>query len=115
MRVNDNAGSTIGYDPNSYGKWQDQPEYRNPPLPLHGAADNWNFREDDSDYYTQPGKLFRLMSPAQQQVLFENTARAMGDAPVFIKQRHIGNCMKADPAYGRGVAAALGLCPDDAK
>jgi hypothetical protein len=24
-------------------------------LPLEGAADHWNFREDDDDYYTQPG------------------------------------------------------------
>jgi len=49
------------------------------------------------------------MSPAQQQVLFENTARAMGDAPDFIKIRHIQNCLKADPAYGKGVADALGI------
>ena len=49
------------------------------------------------------------MSPAQQQVLFENTARAMGDAPEYIKIRHIGNCLKADPAYGKGVADALGI------
>ncbi len=33
----------------------------------------------------------------------------MGDAPEFIKIRHIGNCLKADPAYGRGVADALGI------
>jgi catalase len=64
---------------------------------------------DDADYYTQPGKLFRLMSKGQQQVLFDNTARAMGDAPEFIKMRHIDNCMKADPAYGAGVANALSL------
>ena len=49
------------------------------------------------------------MSPAQQQELFENTARAMGDAPKDIKLRHIGNCLKADPAYGQGVAKALGV------
>ena len=115
MRVDGNHGSTIGYEPNSYGAWQEQPAYREPPLELSGAADAWNFREDDADYYTQPGKLFRLMSPAQQQVLFENTARAMGDAPEFIKRRHIENCLKADPAYGRGVADALGLSPDATK
>jgi catalase len=50
-------------------------------LELEGAADRWNFREYDDDYYTQPGKLFRLMSAAQQKVLFENTAPALGDAP----------------------------------
>jgi catalase len=107
MRVDGNFGSTLGYDPNGYGEWEDQPEFAEPPLALHGAADHWDFREDDDDYYTQPGKLFRLMSPAQQQVLFENTARAMGDSPREIKIRHIGNCLKADPAYGQGVAGAL--------
>jgi catalase len=25
------------------------------------------------------------------------------------KVRHIGNCLKADPAYGKGVAEALGI------
>jgi catalase len=114
MRVNNNAGSTIGYEPNSYGKWQEQPEFREPPLELSGAADHWNFREDDDDYYTQPGKLFRLMRPEQQRVLFENTARAMGDIPREIKVRHIRNCLKADPAYGKGVADALGIRLDEA-
>jgi catalase len=112
MRVDGNAGSTLAYEPNSYGQWQEQPEFKEPPLALSGAADHWNFRADDDDYYTQPGQLFRLMSPEQQQVLFDNTARAMGDAPELIKRRHIGNCCKADPAYGRGVAAALGLTAD---
>jgi catalase len=115
MRVNTNAGGTIGYEPNSYGQWQEQPDFKEPPLALSGMADRWNFREDDDDYYTQPGKLFRLMSPEQQQVLFDNTARAMGDAPKEIKIRHIGNCLKADPAYGKGVADALGIALSEVK
>ncbi|MDD1776514.1 MAG: catalase [Candidatus Methanomethylicus sp.] len=109
MRVNSNAGSTIGYEPNSYGEWLEQPEFREPALPLSGAADHWNFREDDSDYYTQPGKLFRLMNDGQKNALFGNTARAMGDIPKMIKIRHIKNCLRADPEYGRGVAKALGI------
>jgi catalase len=108
-RVDGNFGGTLHYEPNSFGTWQEQPSFKEPPLALEGPADRWNFREDDSDYYKQPGDLFRLMSSAQQQVLFENTARAMGDAPEFIKRRHIGNCTKADAAYGAGVARALGL------
>jgi len=109
MRVDGNQGRTIAYEPNSYGVWQEQPEFAEPPLKLSGAADHWNFREDDDEYYTQPGLLFRLMNPAQQQVLCENTARSMGDIPEEIKLRHIGNCMKADKAYGHGVAKALGI------
>lgn len=48
------------------------------------------------------------MTPAKFQVLFDNTARAMGDAPEFIKPRHVDNCREADPAYGARVAKALG-------
>ena len=109
MRVDGNYGSTLGYEPNSYGEWQEQPEFREPPLALEGAADHWNFREDDDDYYTQPGLLFRLMTSEQQSALFGNTARAIADAPRMIQIRHIGNCLKADPAYGKGVADLLGI------
>jgi catalase len=109
MRVDGNHGGTLGYEPNSYGEWQEQPAFAEPALKLEGAADRWNFREDDDDYYTQPGLLFRLMSPAQKKALFENTARAIADASMEVKVRHIGNCLKADRAYGRGVADALGI------
>ncbi len=109
MRVDGNYGATLGYEPNSAGEWQEQPEFKEPPLALQGAADHWDYREDDQDYYSQPGALFRLLSQEQQQVLFDNTARALGDAPEVIKYRHIAHCSKADPAYGAGVAKALNL------
>ena len=115
MRVDSNAGSTLHYEPNSYGEWQEQPEVKEPPLDVAGEAYNWDFREDDDDYYTQPGKLFRMMSSEQKQVLFDNTSRAMGDAPRNIKIRHIGNCLKADHAYGKGVADALGILLSEVK
>lgn len=110
MRVDGNHGSTLGYEPNSYQEWQQQPEYAEPALALEGAAAHWDHREDE-DYYTQPGDLFRLMSPAQQQILFDNTARSIGEAPQEIQIRHIANCLKADQAYGEGVAQALKIPP----
>ncbi len=109
MRVDGNHGSTLAYEPNSYGEWQQQPDFAEPPLALSGEAGHWEYTCDDVDYFDQPGRLFRLMTPQQQEVLFQNTARAMGDAPEAIKRRHAGNCAKADPAYGAGVAKALGL------
>lgn len=112
MRVDGNHGATLGYEPNSYGEWQEQPEFKEPPLSIGGDAYHWDHREDNDDYYTQPGNLFRLMNAEQQQALFDNTARAMGDAPEAIKIRHINNCMKADQAYGAGVAKALGIDTD---
>jgi catalase len=107
MRVDGNYGSTLHYEPNSYGEWQEQPAYRNPPESIGNVADHWNFREDDDDYYSQPGNLFRKMTAEQQQVLFDNTARAMRGVPQEIQQRWIGHCAKADPAYGKGVAKAV--------
>jgi catalase len=109
MRVDGNHGATLGYEPNSFQEWQDNPDQKEPPLELQGAAYHWDHREDNDDYYSQPGDLFRIMIAAQQQVLFENTARNMGDSPEFIKIRHIKNCLKADKAYGEGVAKALGI------
>ncbi len=109
MRVDGNGGGAVHYEPNSYGKWQEQKQYTEPALDLDGAADHWDFREDDDDYYSQPGDLFRLMTPEQQQALFENTARSIGGAERFIQERHIVNCYKADPEYGKGVSEALNI------
>lgn len=106
-RVDGNYGSLPHYEPNSFGQWQEQPEFREPPLKINGDADHWNFREDDEDYYSQPGALFRSMNDEQKQRLFDTTAAELGDAPDFIKQRHVENCRKADPAYGEGVEKAI--------
>ena len=106
MRVDANAGSAVGYEPNRHGEWQEQPDFREPALALDGMADHWDHRADD-DYYSQPGALFRLMAPVQQQVLFDNTARALAGASDDVIGQHVFNCTMADPAYGKGVAAAL--------
>jgi len=109
MRIHPNGGGSVSYSPNSYGVWQDSNEHQEPALDLFGNANHWNFREDDDNYYEQPGKLFRLMKPDEQQRLFENTARAMQGTTKEVQLRHIVNCYKADPAYGEGVASALGI------
>jgi catalase len=106
MRVDGNYGGITGNEPNASGEWAEQPEYREPPLSIEGAADHWNHRED-TDYFSQPGNLFRLMNEEQQQALFYNTARAIAGVSKDIQQLHIDHCTQADPAYGAGVAAAI--------
>jgi catalase len=106
MRVDGNGGRSTNYEPNSKSALQAQPDYSEPPLQIEGAAGRWNHRED-TDYFSQPRNLFRMMTPAQQQVLFENTARAIKGASQPIVERHIANCTKADPAYGKGVSDAI--------
>lgn len=109
MRVDGNEGSTLHYFPNSYEQWEEQKDFTEPSLPLEGDADHYDFREDDDDYYSQPGNLFRIMNDKQKNLLFKNTAAEVGGAEKFIQERHIKNCYKADPDYGKGVAEALGI------
>jgi catalase len=113
MRVDGNFGATKHYEPNSYGEWQEQPEHQEPPLAIHGDAYAWEFRDDDQDYFSQPGNLFRLMTDDKKELLFSNTAAEVGQADKFIQVRHIQNCYKADPAYGEGVARALKMTMEE--
>ncbi|MYN08557.1 catalase [Pseudoduganella aquatica] len=106
MRVDGNQGGATPYEPNSYQEWVEQPDFREPPLSIEGAADHWNHRTDD-DYFSQPRLLFQLMTPAQQTLLFENTARAIHGASQQVIDRHVANCTACDPAYGAGVSAAI--------
>lgn len=108
MRVDGNKGSELHYGPNSYGAWKDDPSLEIP-HDEGGETARYDYREDDHDYYSQPGMLFNRMTPEQQLVLFENTARNMGDSTLQIKHRYIRNCYAADPAYGEGVAKAMGI------
>lgn len=109
MRVDGNYGSTVHYNPNSYGVWGENPDGAEPPLKSSGPIDNFDYREDDSNYYEQPGKLFNLMTEEQKQVLCENTARNMQGTTELVQKRHIRHCYLADKAYGEGVAKALGI------
>jgi catalase len=76
-------------------------------LAINGDAQKFDFREDDHDYYSQPGNLFRMFSTEEKQRLFENTTRALGPASKEVRDRHVANCTRADQAYGEGVAKAL--------
>jgi catalase len=106
-RVDGNSGRAPGYEPNRHQEWADQPEYADPPLPICGEGAHWNFRRDDDDYYSQPRALYQLLKADERTRLHENTARAFADATAEVQQRHIENCRKADPEYGRGVESAL--------
>ncbi len=112
MRVDGNQGSELHYEPNSYGNWIENARSAQP-MQKAGDVFRYDFREDDSDYYSQPGDLFRAQTEEQKKVLFANTARNMGDATLQIKHRHIYNCYQADPEYGKGVADAMNIKIED--
>jgi catalase len=76
-------------------------------LKISGDAARYDHR-DGNDDYTQAGNLFRLFNAEQRERLFRNIAEAMTGVPEAIVQRQLKHFLAADPAYGAGVAKALG-------
>lgn len=96
-------------EPNSYADAPKQaPQYAEPALALSGAADRYDHRED-TDYYSHAGALFRLMNAEQKALLINNIAGAMAGVSSDVVQRQLQHFFKADPAYGEGIATALGV------
>ena len=65
--------------------------------------------ESTTDDFVQVGNFFRILTPRQRQALFDNTARSLYGLSFDIKLRHTLNCLRADIAYGQGLANALGI------
>jgi len=112
MRLAGNATPDAYYEPNSFNGPVQDPSVKEPPLKLSGNADRYNHR-DGNDDYRQAGDLFRLMSIAQKEQLFDNIKAAMDGVPMEIVKRQVGHFYRADPEYAIGVATRLGLATTD--
>ncbi|MFK3725405.1 catalase [Pseudomonas monteilii] len=109
MAFGSNGGAAPNYEPNSYADAPKQsPRHAEPGLALSGSADRHDHREDP-DYFSHAGALFRLMSAEQRALLISNIAGAMAGVSADVVQRQLQYFYQADPAYGEGVAQALGI------
>src|SRR6201993_3071615 len=109
MRFDGNGGSAVNYEPNSFGGPTQDKRYVERPKPVSGTVARHDHRSD-SDYYTQPGNLFRLMPADAKQRLISNIVGSLGNGvPRRIQELQIQHFYKADPAYGSGVAKGLGM------
>ena len=61
------------------------------------------------DDYKQPGALFRLMKPDEQERLVKNIVGNLKKVPVEIQKKIITHFMKADQSYGKSVTKGLKL------
>ena len=68
-----------------------------------------NYSQQTTDDFVQVGNFFRILTPRQRQALFDNTARSLYGLSSDLKLRHTLNCLRADIAYGQGIANALGI------
>lgn len=120
MRVDGNGGSKPNYFPNSFDDIQVDKAYKEPALELESNVADWYDRNaaGENDHYTQPGNLYRLMVPEQQQHLVNNIVGAMsgieGPKREEIINRQLCHWFRADPRLGMGVAQGLGIQIDPA-
>lgn len=107
MRTDGNSGNGATYEPNSFGQFQEQRDFSEPPLALEGRAAHWDYRADDDNYFSQPRALFELLSHEEHQRMFTRIAGELAQVPHDIARRQINLFSKVHPEYGAGVAAAL--------
>ncbi len=109
MRFDGNAGPAVNYEPNTFGGPVADPAYAEPPLKISGDADRYEQKRGVDDDYIQPGNLFRLMPPDEQERLITNIVSTLEDVPQEIQEKMVEHFTRADPAYGAGVAEGLGI------
>jgi len=109
MRFDGNAGSSVNYEPNTFGGPKADPSFAEPPLKISGDADRYDQKRGVDDDYIQPGNLFRLMSADQQQRLIQNISGSLKKVPKEIQQKMVAHFRKADKNYGDGIAKGIGL------
>ena len=88
MRFEGNSGSAPNYEPSSFNGPAEDPAYRERPRTISGAVDRHNHRLDE-DYYTQPGDLFRLITPDARERLIDNIVANMKTVPQRIQELQI--------------------------
>ena len=104
------------HDPNSLEGRVQANHYRQPAVRISGDMDRYDHRNrqrDGNDDYSQAGALFRLMGADAQARLMDTIAESMQGVPLEIVRRQLAHFHAADPTYGAGVAARMGLADDD--
>ncbi|WP_177733277.1 catalase [Flavobacterium inviolabile] len=115
MRVDGNGGSNPNYFPNSFDAIEVDQAYKEPAWDLGTGLADWYDRnaEGENDHFTQPGNLFRLMTPEAQQNTINNIVGAMkgigGPKRLEIINRQLCHWFRADAKLGMGIAQGLGV------
>jgi catalase len=112
MNFGNNGGGSVYYEPNSYGGPTETAAAKPAPLEVTGVTDSVPYFKED--YYTQPGDLYRLQSPEEQERLVATFVGGLSAVDKEdIKLRQISHLYKADAEFGKRVAEGLGLSVPD--
>lgn len=119
MRVDDNGGSAPNYSPNSFDNIVKDPAATESAQEVGSSTANWYDRnaEGENDHYTQPGNLYRLMTPEAKANTVANIVNSMKDVSGSRKgeiiNRQLCHWFRADMSLGMAIVNGLGLNMDE--
>jgi catalase len=113
MAIDGNGGDSPNYYPNSFDNIEADKAYKEPSMKLESdIADTYDRNENDNDYYTQPGNLFRVvMNDSERKNTTNNFIGALsgvsGPKSYEIIQRQLEHFYKADKELALNIAKGL--------
>ena len=106
-------GSLQNYTPSSLPGYKEDKSARDPKFNLaHIEKEfevwNWDYRADDSDYYTQPGDYYRSLPADEKERLHDTIGESLAHVThKEIVDKQLEHFKKADPKYAEGVKKLL--------
>lgn len=97
----------INYEPNSFSNVKESKTDDTSKYEINGQVGSFSY--DNSDYYTQAGNLYRLLSTEERDRLTSNIAETMKGIPSYIIDRQIEHFTKADNDYGTQVRTKVDM------
>ncbi len=115
MRIDGNGANNPNYYPNSFDNITIDEQYKEPAWNLESSTADWFDRnaEGENDHYSQPSKLFKIMTLSQQQNTIHNIVNSMsaisGSNKNDIINRQLGHWYRVSPVLGSEIALGLGI------
>jgi len=114
MRFDGNGENSPNYYPNSFDNVKEDDSYKGVNYELDSNIVGYFDRnENDDDHFTQPGNLFKIMTPEEKVKTINNIVGAMsgisGSKKDEIINLQLCHWFRADAQLGMGVAKGLGV------
>jgi len=107
--VGSNQGSEVNFYPNDRENApKPDSQYLEPAMPLEEDAWIGRHNQDEEDYYSQAGDLYRIMSEQQKELLTSTIAGGLSQAEATVQERMLSYMTKADNDYGERVSQKIG-------
>jgi len=103
------GGGTVNYEPNTLAGGKPSEAQATVTAKGHMEGDMTRRRISLTNDFEQAGERYRSLSKVDQDHLVDNIVDSLGKADKSIQQRMVANLTKADPEFGKRVAAGLKL------